>query len=60
MVLHGEHKAIVDRIKITAYNAEQWLLERLERHYSNLNDVRDLLRTLLSRQLTSGATTQAS
>jgi hypothetical protein len=45
MVLHGEHKAIADRIKITAYNAEEWLLERLERHYSNPNDVRDLLRT---------------
>jgi hypothetical protein len=45
MVLHGEHKAIVDRIKITAYNAEEWVLERLERHYSNPNDVRDLLRT---------------
>ena len=45
MVLHGEHKAIVDRIKITAYNAEEWLLKRLERHYSNPNDVRDLLRT---------------
>jgi hypothetical protein len=45
MVLHGEHKAIVDRIKITAYNAEEWILERLERHYPNPNDVRDLLRT---------------
>ena len=45
MVLHGEHKAIVDRIKITAYNAEEWTLERLERHYPNPNDVRDLLRT---------------
>ncbi len=45
MVLHGEHKTIVDRIKITAYNAEEWLLKRLERHYSNPNDVRDLLRT---------------
>jgi hypothetical protein len=45
VVLRGEHKAIVDRIKITAYNAEEWLLERLERHYSNPNDVRDLLRT---------------
>jgi hypothetical protein len=44
-VLRGEHKAIVDRIKITAYNAEEWLLERLNRHYSNPNDVRDLLRS---------------
>jgi hypothetical protein len=44
-VLRGEHKAIVDRIKITAYNAEEWLLERLERHYPNSNDVRDLLRS---------------
>jgi len=45
MVLHGEHKAIVDRIKITAYNAEEWLLEHLEQHYPNPNDIRDLLRT---------------
>lgn len=45
VVLLGEHKAIVDRIKVTAYNAEEWLLERLEPHYSNTNDVRDLLRT---------------
>ena len=45
VVLRGEHKAIVDRIKITAYNAEEWLLDRLERHYPNPNDVRDLLRT---------------
>jgi hypothetical protein len=28
---------------ITAYNAEEWLLDRLERHYPNPNDVRDLL-----------------
>jgi len=45
VVLRGEHKAIVDRVKITAYNAEEWLLERLERHYQNPNDVRDLLRS---------------
>jgi hypothetical protein len=45
VVLRGEHKAIVDRVKITAYNAEEWLLEQLERHYQNPNDVRDLLRS---------------
>ena len=45
VVLRGEHRAIVDRIKITAYNAEEWLLDRLERHYPSPNDVRDLLRT---------------
>jgi hypothetical protein len=44
-VLRGEHKAIVDRIKITAYNAEEWLLDHLVRHYPNRNDVRDLLRS---------------
>ena len=40
-----EHKAIVDRIKLSAYNAEEWLLDRLINHYPNPHDVRDLLRT---------------
>lgn len=40
-----EHKNIVDRIKISAYNAEEWLLDRLIRHYPNPHDVRDLLRS---------------
>lgn len=44
-VLRCEHKAIVDRIKISGYNAEEWLLERLVPHYPNPNDVRDLLRS---------------
>jgi len=44
-VLACEHKSIVDRIKISAYNAEEWLLERLQPHYPNPNDVRDLLRS---------------
>lgn len=44
-VMRLEHKAIVDRIKISAYNAEEWLLDRLIRHYPNPNDVRDLLRS---------------
>lgn len=44
-VLRGEHKAVVDRIKITAYNAEEWLLERLQRHYLHPDDIRDLLRS---------------
>jgi hypothetical protein len=35
---------IIDRIKIAAYNAEEWLLDRLVLHYSNGHDVRDLLR----------------
>lgn len=43
-VMRREQKAIVDRIKISAYNAEEWLLDRLIRHYSNPHDVRDLLR----------------
>ncbi len=45
-VMRLEQKAIVDRVKITAYNAEEWLLERLLRHYDNPHDVRDLLRSL--------------
>jgi transposase len=44
-VMRHEHKAIVDRIKISAYNAEEWLLERLVAHYRNPHDVRDLLRS---------------
>ena len=53
-----EHKAIVDRIKISAYNTEEWLLDRLVRHYANPHDARDLLRafTELSGEI---ATTRA-
>ncbi len=43
-VMRREAKAIVDRIKICAYNAEEWLLGRLIVHYRNPFDVRDLLR----------------
>jgi hypothetical protein len=39
-----EAKTVVDAIKIAAYNAEEWLLERLARHYTNPHDIRDLLR----------------
>jgi hypothetical protein len=35
----------VDRIKLTAYNAEEWLLERLLVHYPHPNDARALLRS---------------
>jgi len=45
-VLRLEHKAIIDRVKITAYNAEEWLLDLLVRHYPNRYDVRALLRSL--------------
>lgn len=44
-VLRLEQKAIIDRIKMTAYNAEEWLLELLVRHYPNPHDVRALLRS---------------
>lgn len=40
-----EQKAIVDRIKLTAYNAEEWLLERLLVHYPHTHDARALLRS---------------
>lgn len=54
-VMRLEHKAIVDRIKISAYNAEEWLLDRLIQHYSNPHDVRDLLRAFaeLSGEITT-------
>lgn len=32
-VMRLEQKAIIDRIKIAAHNAEEWLLERLAHHY---------------------------
>jgi hypothetical protein len=40
-----EQKAIVDRIKLAAYNAEEWLLERLLVHYPHTHDARALLRS---------------
>ena len=44
-VMRLEQKAIIDRVKMTAYNAEEWLLERLLPHYSNPDDIRLLLRS---------------
>ncbi len=44
-VMRMEQKAIIDRVKMTAYNAEEWLLERLAPHYSNSDDIRLLLRS---------------
>ena len=57
-VLRLEQKAIIDRIKMTAYNAEEWLLDLLVRHYPNPHDVRDLLRAFaeLSGELRSTPT----
>jgi transposase len=46
-VLRMEQKAIVDRIKITAYNAEEWTLDRLLPHYPNPHDIRALLRSFV-------------
>ncbi|MHB1527688.1 MAG: hypothetical protein ACYCZN_15690 [Candidatus Dormibacteria bacterium] len=40
-----ERKAIIDRVKMTAYNAEEWLLERLASHHLNRHDIRLLLRS---------------
>jgi len=50
-----EAKTIVDGIKIAAYNAEEWLLERLAHHYGNPHDIRDLLRSFahLSGEITT-------
>ncbi len=44
-VMRLEHKSIVDRVKISAYNAEDWMLDRLILHYPNPHDARDLLRS---------------
>ena len=43
-ILELERKHLVDDIKLAAYNAELWLLERLVPHYHNPFDARDLLR----------------
>ena len=50
-----EAKTIVDAVKIAAYNAEEWLLERLAHHYGNPHDIRDLLRhfTHVSGEITT-------
>jgi transposase len=57
-VMRLEQKAIIDRIKITAYNAEAWLLDRLIRHYPEPHDVRDLLRSFaeLSGEISTTST----
>ena len=54
--LRLEQKSIIDRIKIAAYNAEEWILERLLIHYPNPHDARALLRSFaqLSGELRSG------
>ena len=44
-VMRLEQKAIIDRVKLTAYNAEEWLLDRLLPHYPNPHDIRALLRS---------------
>jgi len=41
-----EKKVIIDTIKMSAYNAEEWLLQRLGDHYDNPRDIRQVLRTL--------------
>ena len=40
-----ERKLITDVVKIAAYNAQSWLTDRLARHYTNTNDVHDLVRS---------------
>jgi hypothetical protein len=41
-----EKKIVMDTIKMAAYNAEEWLLERLDHHYDDPRDTRQLLRIL--------------
>jgi len=52
-----ERKAISDVVKLAAYNAQSWLADRLVRHYTNTNDLYDLLRSFaeLSGTLTRHA-----
>jgi transposase len=43
--LRLEQKSIIDRIKLAAYNAHEWTVDRLLVHYPYPDDVRDLLRS---------------
>jgi hypothetical protein len=54
--LRLEQKSIVDRIQIAAYNAEEWVPERLLADYPNPHDAGALLRSFaqLSGELRSG------
>jgi hypothetical protein len=40
-----ERKLIIDLVKMATYNAQSWLADRLARHYTNTNDLHDLLRS---------------
>jgi hypothetical protein len=40
-----ERKLITDVVRMAAYNAQSWLADRLARHYTNTNDLHDLLRS---------------
>jgi hypothetical protein len=40
-----ERKLITDVVRMAAYNAQSWLVDRLARHYTNTNDVHDLMRS---------------
>jgi hypothetical protein len=40
-----ERKLITDVVRMATYNAQSWLVDRLARHYTNANDVHDLLRS---------------
>jgi len=43
-VMELERKRLVDQVKLAAYNAEEWVLDRLTPYYRNPFDARDLLR----------------
>jgi hypothetical protein len=43
--LRLEQKSIIDRVKLAAYNAHEWTVDRLLVHYPYPDDVRDLLRS---------------
>lgn len=45
--LNLEKKTLADTTKVAAYNAEEWLLERLDRHYDDPRDIREVLRSLI-------------
>ncbi len=49
-IIPTEGKLILDAMKLCAYNAEEWLLERMEKHYHDWRDPRTILRMIVSQK----------
>jgi transposase len=49
-VIPTEGKLILDAMKLCAYNAEEWLLELMEKHYHDWRDPRTIVRMIVSQK----------